>query len=129
MDQDLNSRRACLLVGGAAAKSSTEDGDDHVETATAGGVPKMSIKLFLSSNLTCLAKGKEVFEVKGETLGECLNNLVSLFPVMKNTLLSESGEKVLPGVNLQVNQESADAEGLAKKVKDGDEIRVMLKRH
>jgi molybdopterin converting factor small subunit len=89
----------------------------------------MSIKLFLSSNLTYLAKGKGVFEVNGETVDGCLNHLVSLVPVMKSALFYESGERLYPHVKVQVNRKSADAEGLAKKVKDGDEIHIMLKRH
>jgi molybdopterin converting factor small subunit len=89
----------------------------------------MSMKLFLSRNLTYLAKGKDVFEVNGETVGECLNHLVSLVPVMKKSLLYESGDRLYPHVRVQVNKRSADAEGLAKKVNDGDEIHIMLKRH
>jgi molybdopterin converting factor small subunit len=89
----------------------------------------MSIKLFLSSNLTYLAKGKVVFEVNGETVGECLKHLVSLIPVMKSALFYESGNRLYPHVKVQVNGKSADAEGLAKKVKNGDKIHIMLKRH
>jgi hypothetical protein len=51
----------------------------------------MSIKLILSSNLTYLAKGKNVSEVDGETVGECLNHLVSLVPVMKKTSFMSQG--------------------------------------
>lgn len=89
----------------------------------------MSIKLILSSNLTYLAKGKVMFEVNGKTVGECLNHLVSLIPVMKKTLFYESGDRLYPHVRVQVNKKSSDAEGLAKKINDGDEIHIMLKRH
>ncbi|MCX5830293.1 MAG: MoaD/ThiS family protein [Deltaproteobacteria bacterium] len=89
----------------------------------------MSVKLFLSRNLTYLAKGKDVFEVNGETVGECLNHLVSLVPVMKKTLFYESGDRLYPHVQVQVNKKSANAEGLTKQVNDGDEIHILLKWH
>ena len=89
----------------------------------------MSIKLFLSSNLTYLAKGKGVFAVNGETVGACLNHLVSLVPVMKKALFYESGDRLYPHVKVQINRQSTDVEGLAKKVNDGDEIHIMLKGH
>ena len=50
----------------------------------------MSIKLFLSANLSRVAKGTEGFEVDGETVGECVDELVSLVPAMRNALFYES---------------------------------------
>lgn len=88
----------------------------------------MSITLWLSANLSRVAKGTEGFEVDGETVGECVNELVSLVPAMRNALFYES--RLNANVQVQVNKESVDeAERLTKKVKDGDEIRIMLKGH
>jgi len=88
----------------------------------------MSIKLFLSANLSRVAKGTEGFEVDGETVGECVNELVSLVPAMRNALFYET--RLNANVHVQVNKESVDrGEHLTKKVKDGDEIRIMLKGH
>ena len=90
----------------------------------------MSIKLILSSNLTYLLKGKEVFEVGGETVGECINHLVSVFPAIRNAIFYESGTHLNQSVTVLVNEESAEGrDRLAKAVKDGDEIHIMLKRH
>ena len=88
----------------------------------------MNIKLFLPKSLSHLSKGKDLFEVNGKTVGECLNELVVLVPVMKETLFYESG-RLVPGIKVLVNQESTDAEGLAKELKDGDEIQIKLDRH
>lgn len=88
----------------------------------------MIIKLILPTSLSRLAKGKELFEVTGKTVGECLNQLVSLVPVMKETLFYESG-RLVPRIEILVNQESAGTEGLAKELKDGDEIRIKMDRH
>jgi molybdopterin converting factor small subunit len=88
----------------------------------------MSITLWLSTNLGRVAKGTEGFEIDGETVGECVNELVSLVPAMRNALFYES--QLNANVQVQVNKESVDgAERLTKKVKDGDEIRIMLKGH
>jgi molybdopterin converting factor small subunit len=88
----------------------------------------MSITLWLSANLSRVAKGTEGFEVDGETVGECVNELVSLVPAMRNALFY--GSRLNANVQVQVNKESVDeTERLARKVKDGDEIRIMLKGH
>jgi molybdopterin converting factor small subunit len=88
----------------------------------------MSIKLFLPTSLSHLSKGKDLFEVNGRTVGECLNELVGLVPVMKETLFYESG-RLVPSIKVLVNQESTDVEGLAKELKDGDEIQIKIDRH
>jgi molybdopterin converting factor small subunit len=89
----------------------------------------MSITLYLPSSLHYLAKGQSSFEVKGNTVDECLNHLLSLVPVMKKALFYEKGNRLYPHVKVQVNKEKADAEDLAKSVKDGDEIHILLQRH
>ncbi len=91
------------------------------------GVPKMSIKLFLPTGLGYLAKGKDLFEVNGKTVGECLNQLVSFVPLMKEALFL--GNKLHPTIKVLVNQESGGAEVLAKKLNDGDEIQIKTERH
>ena len=88
----------------------------------------MSIKLFLPKSLGHLSKSKDMFEVNGRTVGECLNELVGLVPVMKETLFYESG-RLVPSIKVLVNQESTDVEGLAKELKDGDEIQIKIDRH
>ena len=88
----------------------------------------MSIKLVLSTNLSRIAKGTELFEVDGETVGECVNELISLVPAMRSALFYES--RLNANIQVQVNKESVDGGGrLRKKVKDGDEIYIMLKGH
>ncbi len=88
----------------------------------------MSIKLFLPDSLSYLAKGENLFEVNGKTVGECLNQLIGLVPVMRETLFYESG-RLVPNIEVLVNQESTDAEVLAKRLEDGDEIQIKTERH
>ncbi len=89
----------------------------------------MSIKLFLPASLSNLGNGKDWFEVDGKTVGECLYQLVSLVPALKNVLFCESGNKLTWTVKALVNQESIDAEGLATKLEDGDEIQIKTTMH
>jgi molybdopterin converting factor small subunit len=86
----------------------------------------MSVILWLSANLKRLAKGKEGFEVDGETTGECINDLISVVPAIRDTIFL--GSRLSPNVQVEVNKQSVDEEErLSKKVNDGDEIRVMYK--
>ena len=86
----------------------------------------MSVILWLSANLKRLAKGKEGFEVDGETTGECINDLISIVPPIRDTIFL--GSRLSPNVQVEVNKQSVDEEErLTKKVNDGDEIRVVYK--
>ncbi len=86
----------------------------------------MSITLWLSANLSRLAKGAEGFEVDGETVGECINDLVSIVPAMRETIYL--GSRLNPNVQVEVNKQSIDQEKrLITRVIDGDEIRIMFK--
>ena len=88
----------------------------------------MSIKLFLSTNLSRIAKGTQGFEIDGETVGECVNELIGLVPALKNALFYES--QLSASVQVEVNRKAINrAERLTRKVNDGDEIRIMLKGH
>jgi len=88
----------------------------------------MSIKLYLPSRFYYLWEGKEVLDVTGQTVAECLNDLVRLIPLMKNALSYESGG-LNPHVKVLVNLEGVGTEGLARKVNDGDEIHFELETH
>jgi len=86
----------------------------------------MSVILLLSANLKRLAKGKEGFEVDGETTGECINDLLSIVPAMRDTIFL--GSRLSPNVQVEVNKQSVDdEERMTKKVNDGDEIRLAYK--
>jgi molybdopterin converting factor small subunit len=86
----------------------------------------MSVILWLSANLKRLTKGKEGFEVDGQTTGECINDLISIIPAIKDTIFL--GSRLSPNVQVEVNKKSVDEEErLTKKVNDGDEIRLTYK--
>ena len=64
-------------------------------------------------------------EVNGETVGECVKCLIGKFPEMEKVLFDTSGN-LQPYVDIYVNEASAYREGLAKHVKDGDEIHLLF---
>ena len=68
--------------------------------------------------------GINTLEVSGTTVGECLNNLVSKFPTIKDRLFEAEG-KLHWSVFVFVNGGSAAPDHLAKKVKDGDQIEII----
>jgi len=88
----------------------------------------MSIKLYLPSRFYYLWEGKGVLDITGKTVAECLDDLVRLIPLMKKALSYGSGA-LDPHIKVLVNQEGVGAEGLARKVHDGDEIHFELGTH
>jgi molybdopterin converting factor small subunit len=64
-------------------------------------------------------------KVEGSTVGECIERLVEQYPGMKEGLFDRKG-KLRNVVEVYVNNESAYPEELAKSVKDGDEIHLII---
>ena len=63
--------------------------------------------------------------VSGGTVGECLGDLAKKLPGVEKKLFDGIG-KLLNYVDIYVNGKSAYPEELTKKVKDGDEIYIMV---
>ena len=85
----------------------------------------MSVKVNIHKTHRVYTDGLEVVEVQGGTVGACLQHLVQQYPGMKEGLFDKKG-KLLSVVEVYVNNESAYPEELAKSVKDGDEIHLIL---
>ena len=85
----------------------------------------MSVKIHNHPTLSHLTNGREVVEVEGSTVGQCLEQLVSRFPEMKGWLFGKNG-KLSNVVEIYVNLKSSYPEELAKPVKDGDELNIIL---
>jgi molybdopterin converting factor small subunit len=66
-----------------------------------------------------------VVEVKGNTVGECLDNLVKQFPDAKKHFFSSKGI-LFENISIYVNGESTYPKQLAKPVKDGDELNILV---
>ena len=85
----------------------------------------MSIKINIPSYMKSFTNNIRVVEVNGSTVGECLNHLVKQFPGIKKRLFSRKGN-LFENITVSVNGESAYPEQLAKPVKDGDELNILL---
>jgi molybdopterin converting factor small subunit len=85
----------------------------------------MSIKVRLHPILQKLAGGQEVLEVTGHTTGECLENLESRFPVIKQLIRDKRGQ-LRRYCEILVNSASTYPEELTTPVKDGDQIDIVV---
>ena len=83
----------------------------------------LSIKINLHQ-LQSHTNYRNIIEVSGDTVGQCLNHLVKQFPAIKGEIFDEDGE-VLTSVHILVNKEGTFPEELAKPVKDGDVIDII----
>ena len=84
----------------------------------------MSVKINIPSYLQPYTNDKEVVEVNGSSVNECLDHLVKQFPDMKKMLVTKEG-KLLDYVSIYVGGEFAYANELAQPVKDGDELHLL----
>jgi len=85
----------------------------------------MSVKISLHPFLTHLTDDKDVHEVDGKTVGECLEQIAQRYPGVREWILDKDG-KLNNIFEVYVNMESAYPEGLAKAVGSGDEIHVVI---
>jgi sulfur-carrier protein len=89
-----------------------------------GGL-KISIKVRLHPILQQFAEGQEVVEVTGHTTGECLEDLESRFPGIKQLTRDKRGQ-LRSSCYILVNSKSTYPEGLTTPVKDGDQIDIEI---
>jgi len=85
----------------------------------------MSIKINIHPALQQFSNGQDATEVNGNTVGQCLNDMVKQFPGIEKGLFSKNG-KLLDFVDIYINEESSFPEELDKPVKDGDELYITL---
>ena len=85
----------------------------------------MSIKVHIHKTHRQFTNGLDIIEVEGNTVGDCLKNLVSQFPDIEKAVFDKKGD-LRNIIEIYVNLESAYPNELAKPVKDGDDIHVTL---
>lgn len=83
----------------------------------------MSIKIIIPSYLQSFTHNMEVVDAEGNTVNECLDHLIRMYPDIKKMLFDKRG-KLLNYVGTYINGEDSYPDGLAKTVKDGDEINI-----
>jgi molybdopterin converting factor small subunit len=88
----------------------------------------MSIKIVIPPGLRVFTDDKGEIEVGGDTVGECLENLAALFPMIGKTIFFQKGELFNFGhnkVSIYLNDEDAYPDELGRPVKDGDTIHIL----
>jgi molybdopterin converting factor small subunit len=85
----------------------------------------MSIEVKISSIFLRHTNNQKVAKVKGSTVGECLDHLVKQFPDLKPALFDKTGH-LRRYVDIYVNDESAYPEELAREVKNGDKLDLLM---
>ena len=83
----------------------------------------MSVKISIPSYLMPYTDDAEVVEASGNTVGQCIDHLVKQFPRLKKMVFAKDG-KLLDYVSIYVGDEFIYGDGLAKPVKDGDELHL-----
>ncbi len=84
----------------------------------------MSLKIDIPSYLQPYTNNREMVEVNGSTVGECLDHLIKQFAGMEKMLFTKNG-KLHSYVGIYVNGEDAYPEELAKPVEDGDKLYIL----
>ena len=85
----------------------------------------MSVTVNIHKTHRQFTGGQEEVEVEGRTVGDCLKDLVRRFPDLREAIFDKRG-RLLNVIEIYVNMESAYPEELAKKVKDGDKINILV---
>ncbi len=85
----------------------------------------MSITVKLHPILQKLVGGQEVVEVTGHNTGECLEDLESRYPVIKQLIRDNRGQ-LRRYCEIIVNSKSTYPNELTTPVKDGDQIHIMI---
>lgn len=82
----------------------------------------MSIEISLHKTHRRYTDGKEIIEVEGKTVGECLHDLVRKYPALDKEIFKTG--KLNSIIEVYLNGTSAYPSELAKPVKDGDRINL-----
>jgi molybdopterin converting factor small subunit len=85
----------------------------------------MSVKVSLHRRHWQFTDGLEVVEVKGETVGDCLDHLAQEYPGLDEALFEKKG-KLRSHIEVFLNLQTTYPQELAMPVKDGDEIHVAV---
>ena len=84
----------------------------------------MSIKINLHRTHRQYTDGKEIVDVNGNTVDECLKDLVSQYPEIEKEIFDKKGN-LLAVLEIYLNGASAYPDELKRVVKDGDEIHLL----
>ena len=85
----------------------------------------MSVRIHLHPFLIHLAENKDIHQIDGKTVRECLEKLVKRYPELDEWLFTKDRD-LNNMFDVFVNMQSTLAERLDTKVKDGDDINLVI---
>jgi hypothetical protein len=85
----------------------------------------MSIKLKLSPDFYCYTDNQHLAEVNGNTVEECLHNIIECFPDLKTVIYNKDG-KLADFIVVYIKGEDSEPWDMFRHVKDGDELSLTL---
>jgi molybdopterin converting factor small subunit len=83
----------------------------------------LSIEISLHKTHRRYTDGKEIIEVQGKTVGECLRDLVTKYPALEKEVFKNG--KLNAVMEIYLNEASAFPNELVKPVKEGDKITLV----
>jgi len=86
---------------------------------------EMVVSILLPGMLRVLANGQERVQVTGNTTLQCLEDLESQFPAVRDWIRDGEGE-LLSYVQFFVNGERMHGDDLCRLLKSGDEIAIIV---
>lgn len=84
----------------------------------------MPVEVYLPPSMQIQAGGLRQLSVNGNTLGECLNQLILLHPSVKEAIFGPN-QTLNKKLSFYVNAENAYPEMLKKAVRDSDRLYIM----
>lgn len=72
-----------------------------------------------------LADNNEFIETSGNTVGECIDQLIQRYPGLKELVFYKDGQ-LQTFIEIYVNRKAACPNELAWPVRDGDEIHIIM---
>ncbi len=83
----------------------------------------MTVEISIPPSLQALIDGVNKVDVRGGTVGECLEELAGQYPALKPKLFTGKG-KLPKGMNIFINGANAYPGPLTRTVLDGDKIHI-----
>ena len=85
----------------------------------------MSVKIHLHLTHRHYTGGLETVETKGNSVGDCIEDLLRQYPGLEKELFEKKG-KLKGFIELYLNSESTHPDELSTPVNDGDEINILI---
>jgi molybdopterin converting factor small subunit len=85
----------------------------------------VNIRINLHPDMSYLAGCNETVETSGDTVGECIEQLIARYPALRELVFYKDGQ-LQTFIEIYVNRKEAYPNELIRKVVDGDEIHLTM---